>query len=94
MLLSWLLRLVLLLVVLRLAWRFLSGLVEGVAGPRAQGSAGPGRDAVALVKDPVCGTYVVRDKALAARSGSDTVWFCSDRCRDQWRASHTGSISP
>jgi YHS domain-containing protein len=84
MLLSWLLRLILLLVVVRLVWRFVAGLLEGITGP--------GREAVALVKDPVCGTYVVRDKALVARSGGDTAWFCSERCRDAWRASRTGTL--
>jgi YHS domain-containing protein len=92
MLLSWLLRLILLLVVIRLVWRFLAGLIEGVAGPAPRARAGPGRDAVALVKDPICGTYVVRDKAIAARSGGDTLWFCSERCRDAWRSSHTGTL--
>jgi YHS domain-containing protein len=41
---------------------------------------------VPLVKDPVCGTYVVREKALTASAGGHTIWFCSERCRQQWLA--------
>ena len=87
--LGWLLRFILVLVVLRLVWRFLAGVIDGVAGPRAKG--GPAADPVPLVKDPVCGTYVPKARALAATADGQTAWFCSDRCRDQWRASHTGS---
>ena len=71
MLLSWLLRLVLVLILLRLAFQFLRGLVGGMSG-RGPSGAAPGRRvarsaAVPLVRDPVCGTYVVRSKALSAR---------------------------
>jgi YHS domain-containing protein len=90
---SWLLRLILLLIVLRLMFQFVRGLLVGMAGPRAPRGARAGgqSSAVPLVKDPVCGTYVVRSKALAAAAGSETAWFCSEQCRDAWRASHAGS---
>lgn len=86
---GWALRIILLLIVLRLVWRFVAGVIDGIAGgrsPRAQAAAG--RDAVPLVKDPVCGTYVVREKALSASANGDVAFFCSARCRDQWRAAH------
>jgi len=83
MLLGWLLRLLLIVLVLRALWRFVAGLMEGArqVPPR---QAGPGAAAVPLVKDPVCGTYVVRAKALTAGTGSDTRHFCSEACRDRW----------
>ena len=90
MLLSWLLRLVIILLVLRLIWRFVAGLIDGVAGPRGR-VRGPQQPPVALVKDPVCGTYVVRERALSASAGGETGFFCSDRCRDTWRASRAGT---
>jgi YHS domain-containing protein len=85
--LGWILRLVLLLIVVRLVWRFVAGLVDGIAGPaKARGPVGAGPGPVPLVKDPVCGTYVVRDKALTAWAGGHTICFCSERCREQWLA--------
>ena len=37
-----------------------------------------------LKKDPVCGTYVVRDRALTLDAGKQTQYFCSERCRDEY----------
>ena len=90
--LGWILRLVLLLIVVRMIWRFLAGLVDGIAGPRPRAGAGRG-EAVPLVRDPVCGTYVVKSRALAAVAGGETAFFCSEACRDTWRARHAGSRS-
>ena len=91
MLLTWSLRIILILLVLRLIWRFVAGLIDGVAAPRGQVRGG--RQAVPLVKDPVCGTYVVRDRALSASANGETGWFCSEKCRDTWRASRAGTRS-
>jgi YHS domain-containing protein len=33
-----------------------------------------------LVKDPVCGTYVVRSRAIRDEAGGRSVYFCSQRC--------------
>ena len=72
-------------VLVRAAGRFLGGLMQGSAGPgappRRPGSADV---AVKMAKDPVCGTFVVPGKALSASSGGDTVWFCSEACRDAY----------
>lgn len=75
----------LLLLVLRAVWRLLGGVVQGAmsAGPVAgRGPASP--PAVKMVRDPVCGTYVVPGKALEVVKGRETMYFCSDRCRDEW----------
>lgn len=66
--------------------RALSRLVHGIARGM-QGSDEPARrqtNAVALAKDPVCGTYVVPSRALTSGSGDDIQYFCSERCRRQW----------
>ena len=39
-----------------------------------------------LHKDPVCGTYVSGDSAIAQNVGGETVYFCSAECRDRYRA--------
>jgi uncharacterized protein len=92
MLLSWLLRLVVVLMLLRLLFRFLRGLVRGLAGAPPQQARGKGAQAaVPLVRDPVCGTYVVKTAALSAVADGQSAWFCSEKCRDSWRAAHAGS---
>ena len=77
----WVLRIILVLIVLRLAWKFLRAVLEG-AGMMG-GGAQPA--AVKLVRDPVCGVFVVPSQALTAGSGSSTHYFCSEKCRREWR---------
>jgi YHS domain-containing protein len=77
---GWILRIILILIVIRLVWRFVRGVLEGA------GMAGTPREkSVGLVRDPVCGVFVVPSQALTAGSGSETRYFCSDRCRQEWR---------
>jgi YHS domain-containing protein len=89
--LGWVVRFILLLIVLRLLFRFVAGVLEGLRQP-AQVSRGHGAArarAVPLAKDPVCGTYVVRDRALTTGTGGSQQFFCSDRCRDEWQRSQS-----
>lgn len=71
--------------VVRSLWRFLDGVVEGASGPgrrRGQVPQKGGR----MVRDPVCGTFVVQSRALTADRGGQTAWFCSEDCRRRWQA--------
>ena len=77
---GWILRIILILVVLRLLWKFVRGVLEGAGYYQA-----PGRASVGLVRDPVCGVFVVPSKALTAGHGAETRYFCSEKCRSQWR---------
>jgi uncharacterized protein len=72
--------LVLVYFVARAVWRLVHGIAEGMSAPRDSQSP----SAVALVRDPVCGTYVVPSRALTAGSGDDIHFFCSERCRQAW----------
>ena len=76
------LRLIVFLLVVRALWLLVKGILEG-AGYRRVGSAPP--PAVKLVRDPVCGVFVMPSKALVARSGDETAYFCSEKCRRQWQ---------
>jgi hypothetical protein len=78
-----LLILVLVVLIARAAWRLLEGVIEGVAGPRASGSR---MSSVQMARDPVCGTFVVPDRAVALVEGHRQVYFCSAGCRDRYRA--------
>jgi YHS domain-containing protein len=39
-----------------------------------------------MVRDPICGTYVVPERAVSIRDGRQAVYFCSEACRDKYRA--------
>lgn len=91
---GWLLRLLLIFMVLRALMLIVGGIVRGLIGaaqvPGQDGSgARPGgvaRSQGTLVQDPVCGTYVLQDRALAATTAEGTVFFCSERCRSAYDA--------
>ena len=81
------------IIVARAFWRLVDGIVEGVSG-RPKGARGqvPTRG-VQMVRDPVCGTFVLPDHALTIGDGRSRVFFCSGACRDKYRTS-TGSGHP
>lgn len=66
----------------RVLWRVLKAVLEGM-GYNAPGSSPA---SVGLVRDPVCGTFVVPTKALTSGSGSGTRYFCSEKCRQDYSA--------
>jgi YHS domain-containing protein len=71
-------------VVARLAWRLLTGIFVGM-GYQPPSTRGRG-SSVGLVRDPVCGTFVLPSKALTTGSGPDTRYFCSEKCRRDYAA--------
>ena len=68
---------VLAFIIVRLLWRVLRGVFEGLGYQRG----GEASQSVGLVRDPICGTYVMPSKALTSGSGSNTRYFCSEKCR-------------
>lgn len=73
---------ILLLVVLRMAWKSLTiQLRAAVFGPPTVPKAPPPRAAVTetLVQCAACGTYVAASRAL--RAGRGDAVFCSEECR-------------
>ncbi len=82
--LRWVLIGILIVLAARAFWRIVDGIVEG-AGGRSRGSNVP-RRSVPMARDPVCGTFVVRERALTLTDGRDQVYFCSAACRDSYRA--------
>ena len=75
---GWILRIILILIVLRILWRM-------IMGPMRRARTRPGKPgAVALVRDPVCGTYLLPDRAIKTGSGDSALYFCSDTCRAKY----------
>jgi len=81
MLFVYLFRAVVLLFLLRMAFRFLSGLLLGMAGPAQPRVAPP--VGVPTVRDLVCNTFLPRDRALVVRRNGREHYFCSTTCRDK-----------
>jgi len=80
-LLLWGLRVVIVLLVLRLFVRMLTG-HRGVPTRTRSRIGGT------LVRDPQCGTYLPPDRALAVTTSTGILHFCSAHCRDAWTSSH------
>jgi YHS domain-containing protein len=86
---GWILRILLFMllvaVVLRSAYRFLHGVIEGAGMSSPRVSTRRRRQVTGhMVKDPVCGTYVVQGRALTAVRDGQTAWFCSSECQRAW----------
>jgi YHS domain-containing protein len=92
--LGWLLRLLLLFMVVRALMLIVGGLIRGLMGAarvpadadRTPRSGGVARSHGTLVQDPVCGTYVLQERALAMKTTGGTAFFCSERCRSAYDA--------
>ena len=83
------LELLLILFMARALWRVIEGVIQGVAGRE---NAIPQRG-TQMVRDPVCGTFVLPDRAVTLLDGRSRLFFCSEACRDKYRARpSTGSI--
>ena len=81
-------RLVLLLLLFiflaRVFWRSVDAFIEGMTG-RSRSSRIPPRG-VSMVRDPICGTFVLPDRAVTLVDGRSRHFFCSEACRDKYRA--------
>lgn len=74
----------LLLVLWRALRSLLSGIVQGVSGPPPP-PAGLPKQGELMVRDPVCGTFVLPSRSVSIRDRSGTHHFCSDRCRQAYQ---------
>jgi hypothetical protein len=87
MLIRWLLILLLFGLLFRAIGRLVRGFLEGAGYTRAPGGApNGGGQTVPLVRDPVCGTFVVPSRAVALGTGASRQYFCCERCRDRYVA--------
>lgn len=72
--------------VARAFWRLVGGIVEGVSGRPPRSRSQVPTHGVQMVRDPVCGTFLLPDHALTLVDGRARVFFCSDACRDKYQA--------
>ena len=38
-----------------------------------------------MIKDPQCGVYFPQRDGISLKKGSETLYFCSDKCRDEYK---------
>jgi YHS domain-containing protein len=86
--LRYLLLLILFAIVARAFWRIVDGVLEGMRGapPQAGRASTTATSGVPMARDPVCGTFVVRDRAITIGAGDRRLYFCSVACRDKHQA--------
>jgi YHS domain-containing protein len=78
---------ILFIIISRMFWRLVDSFIEGVTGQSRQSRmAGTPPHAVPMARDPVCGTFVVPERAVTLVNGRTRLYFCSDACRDKYRA--------
>jgi YHS domain-containing protein len=68
--------------VARAFWRLVDGIVAGARGEQTRRVP----QGVHMVRDLVCGTFVIPDAAMSIADGRQRIYFCSPKCRDQYRA--------
>ena len=71
---------ILLTLLLRSVSRLIHGILDGAGYTRDRAA----QKSVGLVRDPVCGVFVVPGRALVVGEGSSRRYFCSETCRRQW----------
>lgn len=88
-LLLWVIRILGLLLLVRFVLQLLfsnRGGRKTAGGPRGRAAGSELKPGGELVRDPYCGTYVAKARAIAISAGSETIYFCSATCRDAYRA--------
>jgi len=79
-----LLELIVLLLVVRAVWRAIGSMIA-ISGGVRRSTASREPQAVKLVRDPVCGTYVSPQTAIS----DGKHYFCSERCRNDFQSGAT-----
>ena len=80
---------ILLTILIRAVSRLMSGILRGMQGEApgySQRRGSTPQRGVQMVRDPVCGTFVVPGTAIALSAGGGArIYFCSVECRDKYR---------
>jgi YHS domain-containing protein len=79
-----LLDLIVVLVLSRVFWKLVGRAI--VAMSRKARSTDAPAQGIHMVRDPVCGTFVVPDRAVTLVEGGQRLFFCSTACRDRYHA--------
>lgn len=75
----------------RMFWRVVDNVIQAASGQPPGGGAQPPLQSAKMVRDPVCGTFVLPERAVSIADGRGRVYFCSEACRDQYRSTRPES---
>jgi len=75
---------ILFILIARAFWRVIDNIVLAASG-RPPGGRPPAPTAK-MVRDPVCGTFVVPERSVSIADARGRAYFCSEACRDKYRA--------
>jgi len=78
--------LVLSIIVSRMFWRVVESFLEGLGVGRQPRTPAPPQHGVQMVRDRVCGTFVLPERAVTLLDGRTRLYFCSEACRTKYRA--------
>jgi YHS domain-containing protein len=79
--------LLLIIFIARAFWRVIDGVLVGMRkGPAPMPRSQASRAGIQMARDPVCGTFVVPERAVTLNDGARQIHFCSVECRDAFRA--------
>ena len=74
---------VMLFLIARAFWQVVDGIIAALSGTDSQQKTR--KQAVKLVRDPVCGTYVTPRSTLSITRDGATYFFCSEQCRSKFQ---------
>jgi len=84
MLVRFLLLFVLALLAARAFWTLVAGVIQGASLPQGQRPERPRVRGGRMVRDPICGTFVLPSESLSLTGRDGTVLhFCSEKCRTE-----------
>ena len=78
------LRLLLFAILAFVLWRVGGRLFKGIIDGMGYRSPHWKPESLGLVRDPMCGRFVLPSKALMSGTGADTRYFCSEKCRQDY----------
>src|SRR5258706_9399536 len=72
----------------RMFWSAVENFIAGLGGQPRQSAARPQAppQGIPMARDPVCGTFVQPERAVTLLDDRSRLFFCSDACRDKYRA--------
>lgn len=78
------LRLLLFAILAFVLWRVGGRLLKGIVDGMGYRSPDWKPESLGLVRDPICGRFVLPSKALMSGTGAETRYFCSEKCRQDY----------
>jgi YHS domain-containing protein len=90
---------ILLTILVRAVSRLMAGVLRGMQGEAPGYSARRGASVpqrgVHMVRDPICGTFIVPERAVVLSAGGGArIFFCSTECRDKYRSQPDSAHAP